>query len=209
MSKNPRLGSPWRSRLDLAGEQRALAIVQRHGLADILARILAGRGVGDRRGARLSRSDDQPADARSLDAGRHGQGRAPHRRCGAKGRAVAIFGDYDVDGACSAALLASFLDACGIARIVHIPDRIFEGYGPNIDAIRELAGAGANLLVTVDCGTTSHEVLSRPRRPSASTSSCSTITRRRKSCPKRSWSIPTARTTCRASARSAPPASCS
>ena len=52
--------------------------------------------------------------------------------------AVAIFGDYDVDGAASAALLAGYLDDTGVARRIHIPDRITEGYGPNVEAIRGL-----------------------------------------------------------------------
>src|SRR5689334_9231956 len=72
---------------------------------------------------------------------------------------VAIFGDYDVDGATSAALLCCYLRACGLDPIVHIPDRIFEGYGPNVDAIRSFAERSATLLVTVDCGTTSHATL--------------------------------------------------
>ena len=72
---------------------------------------------------------------------------------------IAIFGDYDVDGATSSALLARFLRQCGLDPLVHIPDRIFEGYGPNIDAIRSLAERGATLLVTVDCGTTSIDTL--------------------------------------------------
>ncbi|GEO12997.1 single-stranded-DNA-specific exonuclease [Microvirga aerophila] len=68
---------------------------------------------------------------------------------------VAIFGDYDVDGACSAALLAEYLRACGVPYLIHIPDRITEGYGPNVDAIRGLREQGADILVTVDCGTSS------------------------------------------------------
>jgi single-stranded-DNA-specific exonuclease len=77
---------------------------------------------------------------------------------------VAIFGDYDVDGATSAALLAWHLRHCGLDPLIHIPDRLFEGYGPNVDAVRALAGKGATLLVTVDCGTTSHEPLAEARR---------------------------------------------
>ena len=77
---------------------------------------------------------------------------------------VAIFGDYDVDGACSAALLAEYLRACGVPFLIHIPDRITEGYGPNVEAIRALAGQGARLLVTVDCGTASHEPLAEAAR---------------------------------------------
>jgi len=72
---------------------------------------------------------------------------------------VAIFGDYDVDGATSAALLARFLRECGTEPIVYIPDRLFEGYGPNLEAVRALAERGATLLVCVDCGTTSAEAL--------------------------------------------------
>ena len=77
---------------------------------------------------------------------------------------IAIFGDYDVDGATSAALLGRYLASCGVRPIIHIPDRVFEGYGPNADAIRNLALQGASLLVTVDCGTTSHAELLEARR---------------------------------------------
>jgi single-stranded-DNA-specific exonuclease len=77
---------------------------------------------------------------------------------------VAIFGDYDVDGATASALLARFLNRGGLDSIVHIPDRIFEGYGPNVEAIRALAERGASLLVTVDCGTASIEPLAEARR---------------------------------------------
>ena len=153
------LGRPWRPRLDIAGEQRALAIVQRHGLSDILARVLAGRGIGiDEASAYLDPTIRElmpdPSSLQDMDAAVERLVRAVTQK-----ETVAIFGDYDVDGACSAALLASFLDGCGVPRLVRIPDRIFEGYGPNAEAIKELRAAGASLLVTVDCGTTSHEVL--------------------------------------------------
>src|SRR4029434_7828209 len=81
-----------------------------------------------------------------------------------RGEKVAIFGDYDVDGATSAALLAWHLRHCGLDPLIHIPDRIFEGYGPNVEAVRALAGKGATLLVTVDCGTTSLEPLADARQ---------------------------------------------
>ena len=81
-----------------------------------------------------------------------------------RGEQVAIFGDYDVDGATASALLARFLRLGGSEPIVHIPDRIFEGYGPNVEAIRALAERGAKLLVTVDCGTASIEPLAEARR---------------------------------------------
>jgi single-stranded-DNA-specific exonuclease len=77
---------------------------------------------------------------------------------------VAIFGDYDVDGASSTALLGLYLRRCGLDPIVYIPDRLFEGYGPNTEAVRTLAGRGATLIVAVDCGTTSPEPLAEARR---------------------------------------------
>jgi single-stranded-DNA-specific exonuclease len=80
-----------------------------------------------------------------------------------RGETIAIFGDYDVDGATSAAVLARFLRRAGIEPLIHIPDRLFEGYGPNVEAVRALAARGATLLVTVDCGTTSVEPLTQAR----------------------------------------------
>ena len=75
------------------------------------------------------------------------------------GEKVALFGDYDVDGACSVALMARFLRHFGLDPILHIPDRIFEGYGPNVAAIEQFAADGATLLVTLDCGTVSFDVI--------------------------------------------------
>ena len=77
---------------------------------------------------------------------------------------IAIFGDYDVDGATSAAVLAKFLRHGGIEPLIHIPDRLFEGYGPNTEAVRALAEKGARLLVTVDCGTTSIAPLAEAKK---------------------------------------------
>jgi single-stranded-DNA-specific exonuclease len=157
-------GRVWRDRLDERGNARSLAIAQRHGVPDLLARILAGRNVDvdsvdaylDPAIKRLMPDPhviiDMPAAAsRIADAI-------------VRGEPVAIFGDYDVDGATSSALLASFLRMAGIEPLIHIPDRIFEGYGPNTEAIQSLAARGAKLLVTVDCGTTSVEPLAEAKR---------------------------------------------
>lgn len=157
------LGRVWRDRLDEAGAREALAMVQAHGLSDVLARVIAGRGVSAAGAARHlaprlrdllpdpSCLCDMPAAAdrlaRAVELAEH----------------VAIFGDYDVDGACSAVALAQFLEQFGARAAIHIPDRIFEGYGPNIDAIRQLKAAGATLLVCVDCGTASHVPLAEAR----------------------------------------------
>ncbi|MDP2355746.1 MAG: DHH family phosphoesterase, partial [Beijerinckiaceae bacterium] len=156
-------GRAWRDRLDERGNARAMTIAQRLGLSELLARVLAGRGVeADTAEAYLDptikRLLPDPAVLTGMDAA------AARLADGlVKGAKVAIFGDYDVDGATSAALLCRFLRHGGLDPIVHIPDRIFEGYGPNVDAIRSFAQRGATLLVTVDCGTTSHEPLAEAR----------------------------------------------
>jgi single-stranded-DNA-specific exonuclease len=158
-------GRPWRDRLDERAQARALAIAQsQDDVPELLARILAGRGVGVEEVAgfldptvRALMPDpdtlvDMPiAAARLADAI-------------ARRETVAILGDYDVDGATSAALLGRYLRRCGLEPLIHIPDRLFEGYGPNTEAVRSLAGQGASLLVAVDCGTASHEPLEEARR---------------------------------------------
>ncbi len=72
---------------------------------------------------------------------------------------IGIFGDYDVDGATSAALLKLFLQYFGMEVHIHIPDRFLEGYGPNISALNSLVSKGSNLIITVDCGINSYEPL--------------------------------------------------
>jgi single-stranded-DNA-specific exonuclease len=156
-------GRAWRDRLDARGAARALAIAQRHDLPELLARILAGRNVEvDAVEAFLDPTIKQSMpDPDVLTA----MPEAAARIADAMERSerVAIFGDYDVDGATSAAVLARFLRHAGIEPLIHIPDRLFEGYGPNVEAVRTLAGRGATLLVTVDCGTTSIEPLAQAR----------------------------------------------
>jgi single-stranded-DNA-specific exonuclease len=161
---NSALGRTWVERCDAAQSTIALAIAQTHGLPDVLARVLAGRGVGihDTDGFLNPRLRDLMPDPHKLtdmEAAASRLADAVTRR-----EKVAIFGDYDVDGACSAALLAEYLRACGVEYAIHIPDRITEGYGPNVDAIRALKEQGADVLVTVDCGTASIEPLAEARR---------------------------------------------
>jgi len=156
-------GRAWRDRLDPRGAGRALAIAQRHGLPELLARILAGRGIEpDAVEAFLDptvrRSMPDPDVLTAMP-----QAAARLADAIARGERMAIFGDYDVDGATSAALLTRFLRQAGIDPLIHIPDRLFEGYGPNVEAVGTLAERGATLLVTVDCGTTSIEPLAEAR----------------------------------------------
>lgn len=158
------LGRVWRSRCTGAAEAQVLALAQTCGIPDALARVLAGRNV------RLAEAESflepklrdlmpDPSVLLDMDVAAVRIADAVRRR-----EKVAIFGDYDVDGATSAALLGDFLTFCGVPFAVHIPDRISEGYGPNSQAIEFLRSEGASLLVTVDCGTASHEAFETARR---------------------------------------------
>jgi single-stranded-DNA-specific exonuclease len=152
-------GRWWRDRAGGSRRRAAQTIAQRFDLTDVLARILAGRGVEaedceaflapslrDLMPDPFTLTDMEAAAARIADAVSGGE-------------VVSIFGDYDVDGATSAALLARFLRAVGAEAEIYIPDRIFEGYGPNVQAFDGFKEKGASLVVCVDCGTASHETL--------------------------------------------------
>lgn len=147
-------GLAWRERLDAAGVNRAIAISQRHDLPELLGRVLAARGITvDEVPVALNPSIKallpDPSSMQDMDKAAARLALAIRRR-----ERIAVFGDYDVDGACSCALLSRFLGAFGIAPRIYIPDRMTEGYGPNPEAIEELARE-ASLILTVDCGTTS------------------------------------------------------
>jgi single-stranded-DNA-specific exonuclease len=161
--ENSANGRAWRDRLDERGAARALAIAQRHEIPELLARILAGRNVeADAVDAFLDPTIKRSMpDPNVLTAMPEAAARIADAMT--RGESIAIFGDYDVDGATSAAVLARFLRFGGVEPIIHIPDRLFEGYGPNVEAVRALAARGATLLVTVDCGTTSVEPLSEAK----------------------------------------------
>lgn len=149
-------GRRWIDRMSQAQTQVALDIAQRYGIADILARVLAGRGVTADQALgfldpTLKALMPDPRSVTDLEAAAQRIATAIRNR-----ERIAIFGDYDVDGASSSALLARYLRFFGVDVQIYIPDRIFEGYGPNPAAMRELAST-ASLIVTVDCGTNSAE----------------------------------------------------
>ncbi|TPI49842.1 single-stranded-DNA-specific exonuclease RecJ [Mesorhizobium sp. B2-9-1] len=160
-------GVSWEHRLTERQDMAALAMAQGHGVPDIVARVLAGRGVSVEQTERFldptirellpnpaSLTDMEKAAARLADAV------VAHEK-------VAIFGDYDVDGAASSALLKRFLTHFSVPSEIYIPDRIFEGYGPNPEAMRDLISRGAKLIVTVDCGTNSATSIDAARQAGA------------------------------------------
>jgi len=156
-------GRAWQDRLDAAGLRNAVAIGQRAGLPDILARILAGRGV-DADAAqswleptiRALMPDPSTLTAMDMLAERLAKAVTDNET-------IALFGDYDVDGACSCALMTRYLRHFGLEPQVHIPDRVFEGYGPNVAAMDKLIDSGASLVITLDCGTTSDGPIAHAR----------------------------------------------
>jgi single-stranded-DNA-specific exonuclease len=150
-------GRRWRERAAPEGAGPALA--ERTGLPEIVARLLAQRGIdAERAPAFLS---PRLRDALPDPSGLIDMDRAVLRlaRALAGGETIAIFGDYDVDGATSAALLLRFFAAVGGRTLVYVPDRLREGYGPNAPALLALQAQGAGVVVTVDCGTTAHKAL--------------------------------------------------
>lgn len=160
-------GRAWVDRLDTGAARNATAIGQRTGIPDILARIMAGRGVS----LEAAESYLEPT-IRALmpdPSTMAGMDDLAERlaRAITDNESVALFGDYDVDGACSCALMTRFLRHFGIEPQVHIPDRIFEGYGPNSAAMDKLIDAGASLIITLDCGTTSERPIAHARERGA------------------------------------------
>ncbi len=153
----------WVERLTLETSAAALAIAQRHAIPEIVARVMAGRGVGvDEAEAFLDPTirSLMPDPAVLTDMTRAA---AIIADAIVAGESIAIFGDYDVDGATSSALLARFLRHQGNEARIYIPDRLFEGYGPNVEAMKKLAAEGAKLVICVDCGSSSFEALEAAR----------------------------------------------
>jgi single-stranded-DNA-specific exonuclease len=156
-------GRAWVDRLDPAATRIATAIAQRNGTSEILARVMAARGIALDDAEKYLEPTirglmPDPSTLTAMDGLADRLAKAV-----ADNESVALFGDYDVDGACSCALMARYLRHFGLQPQVHIPDRIFEGYGPNIAAMDKLIDAGATLIITLDCGTTSEKPIAHAR----------------------------------------------
>jgi single-stranded-DNA-specific exonuclease len=143
-----------------ADERLTTALAQRLGLPEIVARVMAIRGIGlDAAASFLEpRLRDLLPDPCRLKDMRRAADRLASAIIG--GERIAVFGDYDVDGATAAALLLRFLRAVGADEpLLYVPDRLREGYGPNAPALRGLRDRGVKLVVTVDCGIAAHDAL--------------------------------------------------
>ena len=140
-------------------ERLAQALCQRFGLPEIVGRILSARGVTTETAdsflnPSLRNLMPDPSHLKDMDS-------AVDRICEAlvSGETIGIFGDYDVDGATSAALLKRFIEAVGGRVEIYVPDRLIEGYGPNLSALLAMQARGVGVIVTVDCGITAFDPL--------------------------------------------------
>ncbi len=150
-------GRRWRERA--ADDRAGLALAQRLDLPEIVGRLLAARGVEAEAAERFLAPTlrdflPDPSHLKDMDAAV-----ARLVRAITTGERIAVFGDYDVDGAASAALIQRFLAALGCPALLYIPDRQREGYGPNAPALLRLKAEGAAVAITVDCGTGAHAPL--------------------------------------------------
>ena len=150
-------GQVWKFRP--SDDRLVLAMCQRHTIPDILARVLVARGVALEEvpaylEPRLRDLLPDPSCLTDMDKAAERLALAVEHD-----ENIAVFGDYDVDGATSSAVLSRYFAALGKHLRVYIPDRQKEGYGPNIGAFRQLQDEGHNLIVTVDCGTMAHDTL--------------------------------------------------
>ncbi len=155
-------GRRWAARLN--DERAALAIAQRHGVPDAIARLLAARDVPidevpDFLEPTLRKLLPDPSHLKDMDAAIARLSAAVQAN-----EKIVVFGDYDVDGATSSALLLRFFRAVGGNIGVYIPDRRKEGYGPNSPALLKIKEEGAQVVVTVDCGVTAYEPLKEAKK---------------------------------------------
>lgn len=154
-------GKIWRMRLE--DESKGFALSQKLAVDEIIGRILSGRGVDEMDEALTFLSPKftdlpDPSHLKDMDE-------AVERLVTAleKGEKIAIFGDYDVDGGCASALLIRYFRSLGVEPLLYIPDRTLEGYGPNPQAMEKLKSMGADVAITVDCGSVAFEPMARAK----------------------------------------------
>lgn len=150
-------GKVWRFRN--YNERLAQSLAQEHKLEPLVAAVLAGRNIPQEKiGAFLEPKlrDFLPDPFVFLD-----MDKAANRIADAvqNKEKVALFGDYDVDGATSTALMTRFLRHFGLDPTIHIPDRLLEGYGPNVPAFQQFVNDKHTLIITLDCGVVAYDPL--------------------------------------------------
>ena len=155
-------GRFWRSRLD--DPRLAAQISQTHDLPEPVGRVLAARGVSaaaveDFLNPRLRAMLPDPSRLAGMD-----EAVARLSAALAAGEKIAVFGDYDVDGATASALLQRYFRMTGGDALIYIPDRLKEGYGPNGPALLRLKSQGVAVVVTVDCGIAAYQPLAEAAR---------------------------------------------
>lgn len=142
----------WKSRSEDSPPATIPAIAEELGITELLAEILWNRGFRSSREMDLFLSPGlrnlcRPEEIPGLE-----ESAAVLAECLSKGMKIAVWGDYDVDGVTSTAVIKSFLNDRGIECEHYLPNRLEEGYGLNVNGIRKLHDAGIELLLTVDCG---------------------------------------------------------
>jgi single-stranded-DNA-specific exonuclease len=154
-------GRNWR--LQASNPEAARVLARAANLSPLLCDLLLARGIGqndvaDYLNPTLKRLLPEPLLLSDMY-------KAVERARAAveRGEQIAVFGDYDVDGSCGAALLCEFFTALGRPPRVYIPDRATEGYGPNAPAFLKLKDEGASLIITVDCGAAAVAALTAAR----------------------------------------------
>ncbi|HEY1359148.1 MAG TPA: single-stranded-DNA-specific exonuclease RecJ [Thermoleophilaceae bacterium] len=140
----------------------AMRLADGLGVSPVLGTVLARRGYSSAEDAREFLEGRERHDPLSLAGVREAcEAIARHREAGSR---VVVFGDYDVDGVCSTAILLRALRAAGLDPAWELPSRFGDGYGLSAAAVERLAAAGAGLLITVDCGITAVDEVAAARR---------------------------------------------
>jgi len=167
-------GNQWQ--VDDYDNATALAISQRFSIPDIVARIMVSRDIylDDAESflnPSLQNSLPDPSHLKDMDKAvdriieaLNNYKKNNYKKNNAKNVNIAVFGDYDVDGATSTSVLKRYFKMLSVDINTYIPDRINEGYGPNTEALLKLREQGAELCITVDCGTVSFEPFAEAKK---------------------------------------------
>lgn len=144
-------------------DRDVMTLIQTYDLSEMAARILVNRGynktsAGEMLSPSLKQMLPNPSLLKDMD-----KGAARVKKAITDKEKIAIFADYDVDGATSSAILRRYFDHLGIETRLYIPDRIEEGYGPSVEAMEILHREGIQVIIMVDCGTLAYDPLQKAK----------------------------------------------